>query len=134
MTTVVMASTGLYWMPLCQMLEARGFAVALGTARHVTHVPGRPTTDRLAWRWWQKVPRYGVLAPSLRPPEPLCPLRSLLRHRDPLLQMRVKPMQHMHKALDQMPLHRHPVMSAVTGVTGLRMLRALVAGERAPQT
>src|SRR5436309_2308929 len=78
-TTVVMESTGVYWMPLLQILEARGFEVALGNARHAKHVPGRPQTDRCDGRWLQKLHRYGLLAPSFRPPEPLCQLRSLLR-------------------------------------------------------
>src|SRR6266568_4729339 len=133
-TTVAMESTGVYWIPLFQILAARGFAVALVNARHVKHVPGRPKTDRFDGRWLQKLHRYGLLAPSFRPPEDICQLRSLLRHRDNLIQMTVKHMQHMHKALDQMHLHLHHVMSDVTGVTGMRMLRAIVAGERDPHT
>ena len=133
-TTVVMESTGVYWIPLFQILEARGFEVALVNARHVKNVPGRPKTDRFDCRWLQKLHMYGLLAPSFRPPEDICQLRSLLRHRDNLIQMTVKHIQHMHKALDQMNLHLHHVMSDVTGVTGLRILRAIVAGERDPRT
>src|SRR6266851_5946815 len=128
-----MESTGVSWIPLCQMLEARGFAVALVNARHVKHVPGRPKTDRLDGRRLPKLPPYGLLAPSFRPPEDLCRLRSLLRHRDHLLQRTVKPMQPMHKSLDHMPLHLHHVMSDVPGVTGRRILRAMVAGARDPK-
>ncbi len=128
-----MASTGVYWLPLLHMLEARGCAVALVKARHVKHVPGRPKTDRCDGRWRQKLHTYGVLAPSLRPPEDMCRLRRLLRHRDHLIQMPVKPMQHMPKALEHMPLHLHHVMRDVTGVTGRRLIRAMVAGERAPK-
>src|SRR5467141_1198533 len=133
-TTVVMESTGVYWIPLLQILEARGFEVALVNARHVKHVPGRPKTDRFDCRWLQKLHTYGLLAPSLRPPEDICQLRSLLRHRDHLLRMTVKHIQHMPKSLDQMHLHLPHVMSDVTGVTGMRILRAMVAGERDPQT
>ena len=133
-TTVVMESTGVYWIPLFQILEARGFEVALVNARHVKNVPGRPKTDRFDCRWLQKLHTYGLLAPSFRPPEDICQLRSLLRHRDNLIQMTVKHIQHMHKALDQMNLHLHHVISDVTGVTGLRILRAIVAGERDPRT
>jgi len=132
-TTVAMESTGVYWIPLFQMLEARGFEVALVNARHVTNVPGRPKTDRFDCRWRQKLHTYGLVAPSFRPPEDICRLRSLLRHRDNLIQMTVKPIQHMHKSLDQMNLHLHHVMSDVTGVTGMRILRAIVAGERDPK-
>ena len=120
-------------MPRLQILEARGCAVALVHARHVTHVPGRPTTERCDGPWRQRLPSDGLLAPSCRPPEDLCRLRSLLRHRDTLIQMTVKPMQHLHKALEHMHLPLHHVMRDVTGVTGRRMIRAMVAGERAPQ-
>jgi transposase len=129
-----MESTGVYWMPLFQILEARGFEVALVNARHVKNVPGRPKTDRFDCRWLQKLHSYGLLAPSFRPPEHICQLRSLLRHRDNLLRMIAKHIQHMQKALDQMNLHLHHVISDVTGVTGMRILRAIVAGERDPAT
>ncbi len=132
-TTVAMESTGVYWIPLLQILEARGFAVALVNARHGKHVPGRPKTDRCDGRWLQKLHSYGLLAPSFRPPEDMCQLRSLLRPRENLIQMTVKHIQHMHKSLDQMHLHLHHGISDVTGVTGMRILRAIVAGERAPK-
>ena len=128
-----MASTGVYWIPLLQIREARGFAVALVNARHVKNVPGRPKTDRFDCRWLQRLQSYGLLAPSFRPPEDMCQLRSLLRHRENLLQMTVKPIQPMHTSLDQMNLHLHQVIREVTGVTGMRILRAIVAGERDPK-
>jgi transposase len=90
MTTVVMESTGVYWMPLLHILEARGFEVALVKARPVKNVPGCPKTDRFDCRWLQKLQSSGLLASSFRPPEDLCQLRSLLRHRDHLSQMTVK--------------------------------------------
>jgi transposase len=133
-TTVVMESTGVYGIPLFQILEARGFEVALVNARHVKNVPGRPKTDRFDCRWLQKLHSYGLFAPSFRPPEDICQLRSLLRHRDNLVHLSAKHIQHMQKALDPMHLHLHHVMSDVTGVTGMRILRAIVAGERDPRT
>jgi transposase len=133
-TTVVMESTGVYWIPLFQILEARGFAVALVNARHGKNVPGRPQTDRFDCRWLQKLHTYGLLAPSFRPPEDICRLRSLLRHREHLIRMTVKHIQHRQKSLAQMNLPLHHVMSDITGVTGLRIIRAIVAGERAPRT
>src|SRR3989442_493022 len=132
-TTVVMDSTGLYWIRLFQILEARGFEVAFVNARHVKNVPGRPKTDRFDCRWLQKLHTYGLLAPSFRPPEDICQLRSLLRHRENLIRMTVKHIQHMQKSLDQMNLHLHHVMSDITGVTGMRIIRAIVAGERDPR-
>jgi transposase len=133
-TTVVMESTGVYWIPLFQILEARGFEVALVNARHVKNVPGRPKTDRFDCRWLQRLHSYGLLASSFRPPAAICQLRSLVRHRDSLIQMSVKHIQHMQKSLDQMNLHLHHVISDVTGVTGMRIIRAIVAGERDPRT
>jgi len=133
-TTVAMESTGVYWIPLFQILETRGFEVALVNARHVKNVPGRPKTDRFDCRWLQKLHSYGLLAPSFRPPEDVCRLRSLLRHRDNLVHLSVKHIQHMQKSLDQMNLHLHHVISDVTGVTGMRIIRAIVAGERDPRT
>jgi transposase len=132
-TTVVMESTGVYWIPLFQILEARGFAVALVNARHAKNVPGRPKTDRFDCQWLQRLHSYGLLASSFRPPEAICQLRSLVRHRDSLLQMSAKHIQHMQKSLDQMNLHLHHVISDITGVTGLRIIRAIVAGERDPR-
>src|SRR5205807_780275 len=108
--------------------------VALVNARHVKNVPGRPKTDRFDCRWLQKLHTYGLLAPSFRPPEDICRLRSLLRHRDNLLQMTVEHIQHLQKSLDQMNLHLHHVISDVTGVTGIRIIRAIVAGDRDPRT
>ena len=134
MTTGVRESTGVSWLPLVQILEARGFEVALVNARHVKNVPGRPKTDRFDCRWRQKLQTSGLLAPAFRPPEDLCRLRSLLRHRETLIRMTVQHMQHRQKSLAQMHLHLPHVRSALPGVTGLRILRALVAGERDPQT
>jgi transposase len=133
-TTVVMASTGVYGMPLLQMLAARGFEVALVNARHVKNVPGRPQTDRFDGRWRQRLQSDGVFASSLRPPEAIGPLRSLVRHRDRLLPMAVQHLQHRPKSLDHMNRHFPPVLSDGTGVTGRRILRAMVTGERDPRT
>jgi hypothetical protein len=130
MTTGVMAAPGVAWLPLCQMLEARGFAVALGQARHVPHGPGRPQTERCDCRWLPKWTTDGFLAPSCRPPEARCRLRSLLRHQEHLSRMTVQPRQ---TSLAPMPLPLPQVMRARTGGTGRRLLRAIVAGDRAPR-
>lgn len=132
-TTVAMASTGVDWLPLVQRREARGCAVALVQARHVQHGPGRPTTERCDGRWLPRVPSDGVCAAACRPSADRCPLRSVLRHRDHLIRMTGQPMQHRHKALDHRHLPLHHGRRAVSGVTGRRMLRAMVAGERAPK-
>jgi transposase len=132
MTTVGMASTGVSWIPLLPILAARGFAVALVNARHGTKVPGRPKPERFDCRGLQTLQPYGVLAPSVRPPEDRGQRRSLLRHREPWIRMTVKPLQPRHKSRDQMPLPLPHVMRDIPGVTGLRIIRARVAGERDP--
>jgi hypothetical protein len=131
--TVAMASPGVDGMPLLQSRETRGGAGAWVNARPGQPGPGRPTTARCAGRWRQQLQSAGGWAPSLRPPEARCPLRRRLRPREPLRPLTVKPMQPRHQALDHLPLHQHPGLRAVTGVTGRRLLRVLGAGPRAPQ-
>jgi len=121
-------------LPMVPAHEDRPRTHRRGSARHVKNVPGRPKTDRLDCRWLQKLHSSGLLAPSFRPPEAICQLRSLLRHRGNLVPLSAKHIQPMHKSLDQMHLHLHHVMSDVTGVTGLRIIGAIVAGERDPRT
>lgn len=130
-TTVAMESTGVYWIPLYQILETRGFEVCLVNARHVKNVPGRKT-DVQDCQWLQYLHSVGLLRGSFRPPETVCAVRSLLRHRDSLVQLAATHTQHMQKALTQMNLQIHHVLSDITGVTGLAILDAILAGERDP--
>lgn len=131
-TSVAMESTGVYWIPLFQILETRGVEVCLVNARHVKHVPGRKS-DVQDCQWLQYLHSVGLLRPSFRPPEAVCAVRSLLRHRDTLVQLAAMHTQHMQKALSQMNLQLHHVLSDLTGVTGLAILDAILAGERNPQ-
>ncbi|MEK7370541.1 MAG: IS110 family transposase [candidate division NC10 bacterium] len=131
-TSVAMESTGVYWIPLYQILEERQFAVCLVNARHVKNVPGRKT-DVQDCQWLQYLHSVGLLRGSFRPPETVCAVRSLLRHRDSLVQLAATHTQHMQKALTQMNLQLHHVLSDITGVTGLAILDAILAGERDPQ-
>ena len=131
-TTVAMESTGVYWIPLYQLLETRGLEVCLVNARHVKNVPGRKT-DVQDCQWLQYLHAVGLLRASFRPPETVCAVRSLLRHRDALVQLAATHTQHLQKALSQMNLQIHHVLSDITGVTGLAILDALLAGERDPQ-
>jgi len=131
-TSVAIESTGVYWIPLYQILEARGVEVCLVNARHVKHVPGRKT-DVQDCQWLQYLHSVGLLRASFRPPEAVCAVRSLLRHRDTLVQLAGTHTQHMQKALNQMNLQLHHVLSDLTGVTGLAILDAILAGERDPQ-
>lgn len=127
--TVAMEATGVYWIPLFEILEAHGFVVYLVNARHLKNVSGRKS-DVLDCQWIQQLHTYGLLNPSFRPPEEIVALRSLVRHREMLVQYRSAHIQHMQKALTQMNLRLTSVLSDITGVTGLKIIRAIVAGER----
>ena len=129
--TVAMEATGVYWIALFEILEAHGFAVYLVNARHLKNVSGRKS-DVLDCQWIQQLHTYGLLNPSFRPPEEIVALRSLVRHREMLVQYRSAHIQHMQKALTQMNLRLTNVLSDITGVTGLKIIRAIVAGERDP--
>jgi transposase len=130
--TVAMESTGVYWIPLYEILESRGFEVYLVNARHIKNVSGRKS-DVLDCQWIQQLHTYGLLQPSFRPPEQICAIRSLVRHRDMLIKYRSAHIQHMQKALTVMNVRLTNVLSDITGVTGMQIIRAIVAGECDPQ-
>ncbi len=126
-----MESTGVYWIPAFELLEARGLKVYLVNAHHLKRVPGRKS-DVLDCQWIQKLHSLGLLTASFWPDAEMCVLRAYLRHRAQLLQHRAPHILHMQKALQQMNLQLHHVLSDLTGATGLAILRAIVAGERDP--
>jgi transposase len=130
--TVAMESTGVYWIPLYQKIETAGLEVVLVNARHLKHVPGRKT-DVLDCQWLQRLHSYGLLRGSFRPSDDICALRTYLRHRANLVADCGRQVQHMQKALDQMNLHLHHVVSDLDGDTGLRIIEAILAGERNPK-
>jgi transposase len=132
-TTVAMESTGVYWMPLFELLEARGVQVLLIDPRQAKRVPGRPTTDQLDCQWLQRLHAYGLLAGAFRPADQVGVLRGYVRHRQMLLTYAAHHIQHMHKALEQMHLTLTQVVSEITGVTGMAILKAILADERDPQ-
>ena len=129
--TVVMESTGVYWIPIYEILEQRGVKVMLVNARDAKHVPGRKT-DVSDAEWLQRLHEYGLLRPSFQPQAEMAGLRAYLRQRERLLDYAAAHIQHMQKALTQMNLQLHHVVSDITGVTGMRIIRAIVAGERDP--
>jgi transposase len=133
-TTVAMESTGVSWIPLFELLEARGLQVLLIDPRQAKRVPGRPQTDRLACKWLQRLHTYGLLAGAFRPEAHVGVLRSYLRPRQMLLTYAAHHIQPMHKALEQMNLQLTQVVSEITGVTGMAILKAIIAGERDPVT
>jgi transposase len=130
-TTVAMESTGIYWIPVFEILEARGVEVLLVNARHVKNVPGRKTDVNDA-QWLQQLHQYGLLRGSFHPAHAWSSLRAYLRHREGLLEYAAAHIQHMQKALMQMNLQLHHVVSDITGVTGMRIIRAIVAGNHNP--
>ena len=130
--TVAMESTGVYWIPVYEILEERGLKVHVVNARHVKNVPGRKT-DIQDCQWIQGLHSVGLLRGSFRPESEIVALRAYLRHRAGLIEHRSAHIQHMQKALQQMNVLLPQVVSDITGVTGLAIIRAILAGERNPQ-
>lgn len=130
-SSVAMEATGVYWIPVFQILESEGFEVKLVNAHFVKTVPGRKT-DVKDCQWIQQLHSYGLLAGSFRPEDQVCVLRTYIRQRETLIQSRSTHLQRMQKALTQMNLQLHRVISDLSGVTGLAIVRAIVAGERDP--
>ncbi len=127
--TVAMESTGVYWIPLFEILEARGLKPHLVNARHMKNVPGR-RTDWHDCQWIQYLHSVGLLRGAYRPVESVCAVRAVMRHRQDLVQMAAQHVQHMQKALTQMNLQIHHVINDLTGQTGLAIVDAILAGER----
>jgi transposase len=125
--TVAMESTGVYWIPIFEILEERGVEVVLVNSRHVKNVPGRKT-DVLDCQWIQELHSVGLLRGSFRPAAEIVSLRAYLRHREKLVQGAASHIQRIQKVLVQMNLLLHNVISDITGVTGMRILRDIVAG------
>lgn len=128
-TTVAMEPTGVYWIPCYQILEEHGFEVKLVNARHVKNVPGRKS-DVSDCQWLQRLHTYGLLSASFRPENEICVLRSYWRHRDNLVRYASSHILHMQKALTEMNVQLHKVIADITGVTGMRIIRAILEGER----
>ncbi len=128
-TTVAMESTGVYWIPAHQILEQYGFEVFLVNARHVKNVPGRKS-DVDDCQWVQRLHTYGLLSGSFRPSDQMCVLRSYWRHRENLIRYAAAHIQHMQKALTQMNIQLQKVLADINSVTGMRIIRAIIAGER----
>jgi transposase len=130
-TTVAMEATGVYWIPLYEVLEARGLEAVLVNARHVKNVPGRKS-DVTDCEWLRELHSVGLLRGSFRPTAAIASLRAYLRHRETLVQSAATHIQRMQKALVQMNLQLHLVVSDITGVTGLKIVRDIVAGQTSP--
>jgi hypothetical protein len=133
-TTVALESTGVYWLPLFELLERRGFEVLLVDPQQVQKIRGRPKSDVYDCQWLQRLPTFGLLARAFRPADHVCVLRSSLRQRAMLLTYAGQHIQHMQQALTQMNIKLQHVVSDLTGVTGMAIIRAILAGERDPVT
>jgi len=131
--SVAMESTKVYWIALFQILEPRGFEVKLVNAHHVKTLPGRKS-DVLDCQWIQQLHSYGLLSASFRPDDQICVLRSYIRQRDNLVRSACVHVQRIQKALTEMNVLLHQVVSDITGTTGMTIIRAIVAGEHEPQT
>jgi transposase len=121
----------IYWIPIFELLDERGFEVFLVNARDSKHVPGRKT-DVSDAQWLQRLHSYGLLRASFRPKGEIAELRAYLRQRERLLDTAASQIQHMQKAMTEMNLELHHVVADITGATGLRIIRAIIAGERSP--
>jgi transposase len=132
-TTVAMESTGIYWVPLFELLQAEGFEVFLVDPSYSHQLRGRPKTDRRDCQWIYRLHSAGLLAAAFRPDERTCQLRAYLRQRGNLVRQASRHVQHLQKALEQMNLKLTEVLSDITGVTGRAILRAILRGTRAPE-
>ena len=130
-TAVAMESTGVYWIPPHEILEEAGIRVCLVNSKHVKHVPG-PKSDVQDCQWLRYLHSVGLLHASFRPDEKVCAIRSLSRHRASLIESAAVHVQHMQKALTQMNLQIHNVLSDITGLSGMAILEAIADGERDP--
>jgi transposase len=133
-TTVALESTGVYWIPLFELLEARGFEVWLVEPGQLSHCGARPKTDVLDCQWIQRLHSYGLLRPSFRPPESILALRGYWRQRQMQIRYAASHVQHMQKALEQMNVKLTEVLADITGLTGRRIIEAILQGERDPST
>ena len=129
--TIAMESTGVYWIPVYEILEEKGFEVKLVDARQVKNVSGRKT-DVLDCQWIQQLHTYGLLNGAFRPADEICELRAYIRQRSMLVQSASRYIQQMQKALTQMNVQLHHVISDITGDTGMKIVRAINKGERDP--
>jgi transposase len=130
--TVVMQSTGVYWIALYDVLEARGFQMCLANARHTRNLPGRKS-DVQESQWLLKLHTYGLLRNSFRPPDEIRALRSLWRLRDRHVKEAARTVQHMQKSMITMNVQLSNTISDLSGMTGLAIIRAILAGERDPK-
>lgn len=130
--TVAMESTGVYWIPLYEMLEERGFEVVLADTRQIKYVPGRKT-DYMDCQWIQELHTYGLLRGAFRPADEICQLRAYVRQRSMLVSESSGHVLRIQKALEQMNIKLTEVIRDITGKTGMGIITAIINGEHDPQ-
>jgi transposase len=131
-TTVALEATGVYWIPLFELLESEGFLVFLVEPGQLSRCGARPKTDVLDAQWIQRLHSYGLLQPSFRPPDSVLALRAYSRQRQMRVRSAAGEVQHMQKALEQMNVKLPEVVRDITGLTGMSIIDAILAGERDP--
>jgi transposase len=131
-TTVAIESTGIYWVPLFELLEAQGLEVCLIEPGQASRCGARPKTDVLDAQWLQRLHSHGLLQGSFRPPDLVIALRAYLRQRQMLISYASTHIQHMQKALEQMNVKLTEVVSDITGLTGMLIINAILDGQRDP--
>jgi len=131
-TTVAMESTGVYWIPLYDLLASRGFEVLLVDPRQTKHAPGRPKTDVVDCQWIRRLHSYGLLTGSFRPGDAIVRWRGFQRQRETLIRYAAQHVQHMQKMLEEMNVKLTEVVSDIVGVTGMKIIKDIVRGERDP--
>jgi len=131
-TSVALESTGIYWIPLFEMLESRGLVVRLVDARQTRGLPGRPKDDVRDCQWIQRLHSCGLLRGAFRPDDQVVVLRSYLRQRQMLITCASDHIRHLQKALEQLNVKLPEVVADITGVTGMSIIKAILAGERDP--
>jgi transposase len=131
-TTVAMESTGVFWIPLYDLLASQGFAVLLVDPRQTKHAPGRPKSDVLDCQWIRRLHSYGLLTGSFRPGDEIIRWRGFQRQREMLIRYAAMHVQHMQKVLEEMNVKLTEVVSDIVGQTGMKIIKDIVAGERDP--
>ena len=131
--SVAMESTGVYWIAAYEVLEQHGLEVVLANTRELSRVPGRKKTDRIDCKWIQRLHSCGLVIGSFRPKEQICMLRTLVRDKANLVAESGDWLRRMQKSLDQMNVRVHRAVADINGLTGMAILRAIVAGERDPR-
>jgi hypothetical protein len=132
-TSIAMESTGVYWIPLYELLQAEGFEVLLVDPSYTRQLRGRPKTDRRDCQWIYRLHSVGLLAAAFRPDDKTCQLRAYLRQRASVIRQASRHVQHMQKALEQMNLKLTEILSDITGATGRTIIRAILRGTRDPK-